>query len=134
MSYRLMFIINAVVAAAAGLALLVSPVSLFNFFNMAGGGDTVGHVLLARFYGGTLIVIAALLWFLQDSHKETMKTESFAMMVLSLIGAVMMVMELTSKTPILRAYGWIILLIYLALAAGYAYLVFGVTVKVKGKK
>ena len=134
MSYRLMFIINAVVAAAAGLALLASPKSVFDAFYMAGGGNTVSHVLLARFYGGTLVVIAALLWFLQDAKKETMKTESFAMMALSLAGAAMMVMELMSKKRIIEYYGWIILLIYLALAAGYAYLVFGVKVSVKKKK
>ncbi len=134
MNYRLMLIINAVVAAAVGLALLVSPTSVFGFFYVAGGGGTVSHLLLARFYGGTLIVIAALLWFLKDSKKETVKTESFVMMTLSLAGAVMMVMELMAKKPVIQYYGWIILLVYLALAAGYAYLVFGVKVKVKGKK
>jgi hypothetical protein len=134
MSYRLMFMINSVLAAVAGLALLLSPKSLFDFFYMAGGGDTLSHILLARFYGGTLIVIAALLWFLQDTKKETMKTESFAMMVLSLAGAAMIVMDLMAKQRILQFYSWILLLIYLALAAGYAYLVFGVTVKVKSRK
>lgn len=135
MSYRTIFIINAVIAAAAGLALLAMPQTLFNFFNireLAGGHATASHLLLARFYGGTLAVIAVVLWFLQDSKKDTMKTEAFAMMVLSLAGAAMMVMDLTGKTKMFQYYGWIILLVYLALAAGYAYLVFGVTVKVKG--
>jgi hypothetical protein len=63
-----------------------------------------------------------------------MKVQAATMMIASLAGFVLVVMDLISKERVLRFYGWIILLVYLFLAAGHAYLVFGVTVKVKGKK
>lgn len=131
MSYRLMLILNAVVAAAAGLALVVAPKTLFGFLGLT-DAMTASHLLLANYYGGALVALGVLLWFLKDSKKETMKTESFAMMVAAVVGVIAIVMEL-AKGTLFRSgtNAWMLLLVYLVFAAGYAYLVFGVTVKVK---
>jgi hypothetical protein len=131
MNYRLMVILNVVVAAAAGVALVVAPQPFLQFFGVTDAYTST--LLIARFFGGALIVTAVLLWFLKDSTKELVKTEALTMMVASAAGAVLVVIDLVSKKGVLRSNGWIPLLIYLLLAAGYAYTIFGVTVKVKGK-
>ena len=133
MNYRLMLIVNAVAAVAAGVILVVMPKTLLGFVGLYDAMSD-SHLLLARFYGGALVALGTLLWFLKDSKKETMKTESFTMMVASIVGAVIVTIEL-AKGSLFRSgsYSWVLLLVFLAFAGGYAYLVFGVTVKVKSQ-
>ena len=134
MNYRLMLIVNAIVAVAAGAILVVTPKTMLGFVGLT-DAMTPSHLLLAQFYGGALVALGTLLWFLKDSKKDTMKTESFTMMVASVVGAVMVIMELASgKLFRSGTYSWLLLVVFLAFAAGYAYLVFGVTMKVKSQK
>ncbi len=132
MSYRLMFLLNAVVAAAAGAALLAAPQPFLQFFGVSDAYTST--LVMSRFLGGALIVTAVLLWFLKDSAPEQIKPEAFTMMAASAGGAILVVMELFSKKNVLRENGWMLLLVFLALALGYAYIVFGVTIEVKVKK
>jgi hypothetical protein len=134
MSYRLMLILNAAIAIAAGAILVVAPKILLSFVGLF-DAMTDSHLLLTRFYGGALVTLGVLLWFLKDSKKETVKTESFTMMIASIVGAAIVIVEL-AKGTLFRSgsSSWVLLLVYLAFAAGYAYLVFGVTVKVKAQK
>ena len=131
MSYRLMFMINAIVCAVFGAVFLVAPKSILFFFDMTDA--IVATQPIARFFGGALIVTAALLWFLQEGGKELQKTHAITMMVASIGGFILTIMGMFSD-KVIRANGWIPLVVYFLFAVGYAYLVFGVKVTVKKKK
>lgn len=129
MNYRLMFTLNAIVAGIFGAAFLLFPQTLMRFFGVNDSVNVVAAILTARFFGGSLLVTAALLWFLQNGSEGLQKSEAAAMMVASIGGFVLTVMGMASL-KVIRANGWIPLVIFVVLAAGYAYLVFGVSVSV----
>lgn len=128
MSYRLMFILNAIVAAVFGAAFLFVPHTFNLFFGVS--DTTIPAELMARFFGGSLMLIAALLWFLKDSAKDLQKTQAAVLMVSSVGGFILTIVGMTAP-KVIRLMGWIPLTIYVILALGYAYLVFGVSVSVK---
>ncbi|MDD2921367.1 MAG: hypothetical protein PHQ36_03705 [Anaerolineales bacterium] len=130
MSYRLMFIVNAIAAAIFGAAFLFVPQTMMRFFGVNDSINVVAALVMARFFGGALMVIAALLWFLKDSVKNLQKTQSAVLMISSVGGFILTIVGMAAS-KVIRDMGWIPLTIYVVLALGYAYLVFGVSVSVK---
>lgn len=129
MNYRLMFTLNAIVAGVFGAAFLLFPQTLMLFFGVNDSVNVVAAILTARFFGGSLLVTAALLWFLQNGSEGLQKSEAAAMMVASIGGFALTIMGMASL-KVIRENGWIPLVVFVVLAVGYAYLVFGVSVSV----
>ncbi len=131
MSYRLMFALNTIVAAVFGALFLLMPkFFLVEFFGVTDA--TIATQAVLRFFGGGLIAAGILLWFIKDS-KDAQKPAAFTMLAASIGGFALTILGMVSD-KVIRANGWIPLVIYIAFALGYAYLVFGVSVTVKKKK
>lgn len=120
MSYRLMFMINAIVAAVFGAVLLVMPKFILD---QLGTEPYVATQLVIRFLGGALFVSGALLWYLKDVPAKVQKEVSFALLAGSVGGFALSIMGMTS-IGVFRSNGWVLLVIYGVLSLIYGYLLF----------
>jgi hypothetical protein len=122
MSYKLMFILNAIVAILFGVAFLVMPETALAQFRTETYAATV---LVTRFYGAALLTIGFVLWFAKDVAGESgQKGMGIVLLASAVIGFVLTVMGTVGSRAVIRANGWIVMVIYILLALGYAYLLF----------
>jgi hypothetical protein len=130
MNYRLMFTLNAIVAAVVGVLFAVAPkfsLPLLGLFD-----PTVAMQVEGRFFGGALIVTAVFLWLLLEMPSAH-KNAAITLMVAALGGFILTILGIFSY-KVFSMNGWAPAIAYLLFAVGYAYLVFRVSVKVKGVK
>jgi hypothetical protein len=120
MSYRLMFMINAVVLAVFGVLFMVMPDFVLTQFKSE---VYVATLYVARFMGGALLLGGLLLWFLLDVPAKKQKTIAFLMLAYSIGGFVMSLLGMTS-IGVLRANGWVLLVIFGVFALIYGYMLF----------
>ena len=120
MNYRIMFLINALIAILLGLAFLVMPSRVLGQF---GVDEYAATKLISQFFGTAMLGLGLLLWFAKDVTEENLqKGMGIALLVGAAAGLVITVMGKTSG--ILRSNWWIALVLYALLGVAYAYLVF----------
>jgi hypothetical protein len=120
MNYRIMFLINALIAALLGLGFLAVPNRVLGQFGVDGYAATK---LAAQFFGTAMLALGLLLWFAKDVTEESLqKGMAVALMVGAAAGLIITAIGTTSN--ILRSNGWIAMLVYLLFGLAYAYLVF----------
>jgi hypothetical protein len=121
MNYRLMFTINAVVVALFGVGLLALPDFILAQFSAE---TYVIVIYLCRFLGGTLLVLAWLLWLLKDLA-DTQQQRNLAMVMFgsSVAGFVFAVMGMSS-IGVLRTNGWMLLVAFGLFTLIYGYALF----------
>jgi hypothetical protein len=79
MSYKILFVVNAVVVVVLGLALVVAPEATLTQF---GTETRVAELHMARFLGAALATLGLLLWFAKDASEESVqKNLAMAMLV-----------------------------------------------------
>jgi hypothetical protein len=120
MSYRLMFIINAVVLALVGVAFMIMPASILAQFKSE---IYVATLYVARIMGGALFLGALLLWFLKDIPAKAQKNVAFILLAYSIGGFVMSLLGMTS-VGVLRENGWVLLVIFGLFTLIYGYILF----------
>jgi hypothetical protein len=121
MSYRILFILNAVVVALIGVFFLILPQTALDLF----GTETyVPMLLVARFFGGAMLMSGVFIWFLKDLIDEaTQKNVAIALMAAS-VGAFVLVLIGMTSSGIIRTNGWIPLVVSVLFAVGYAFALF----------
>jgi heme/copper-type cytochrome/quinol oxidase subunit 3 len=122
MSYKVLFVINAVVVFVLGLAMVFVPVTVLTQF---GTETRVPELLLARFFGAALATVGLLLWFAKDAAEETVqKNLALALLIGTVLGLIVTVMGMTGSRAVIRSNGWIALILEVVFALGYAFLLF----------
>src|SRR5690348_3666670 len=100
--YRILFILNAIVVALIGGLFLILPQVGLDLFETE---TYVPMLLLARFFGGAMLMSGVFIWFLKDLIDEaTQKNVAIALLAGS-VGAFVLV--LIGMSSILRTNGWI---------------------------
>ncbi|MCC6300011.1 MAG: DUF4345 family protein [Anaerolineales bacterium] len=121
MGSKLLFILNAVVVLALGLALLFVPEATLTQF---GTETRVPELHMARFLGAALASLGLLLWFAKDASDESVQRNmSYAMLgatVLALIATIIGV----AMDGIIRNFGWLVIVIEVAFGLGYVFVAF----------
>lgn len=122
MNYRILLIVNALVAVLLGMAFLFMPTRMLNLF----GTETfVATLLVSRFFGTAMLALGLLLWFVKDVTQETIqKGMGLALLVGAVAGLVVTVVGTFASNAVIRSNGWIAMLVYVLFGLGYAYLVF----------
>ena len=121
MSYRILFTLNALVAAMLGGFFLILPESALTVF---GTEVYVAMLLAGRFIGGGFLMTGVLIWFLKDVSMESMQRNlAIALLGGSVGGFVLTLLGMTSS-GVIRTNGWIPLVICVVFALGYAFLAF----------
>jgi len=120
MNYRIMFLINALIAALLGLGFLAIPTRILAQFDVDGYAATK---LACQFFGTAMLALGLLLWFAKDVTEENLqKGMAIALMVGAVAGLI--ITAVGTNSGILRSNGWIAMLVYVLFGATYGYLVF----------
>jgi hypothetical protein len=121
MSYRLMFTINAVVVAIFGVVFMIMPEFALSQFKSE---VYIATLFVARILGSVMLLSALFLWLIKDSAPQKMqKNIAFLLLAYSIGGFVMSLLGMTS-IGILRANGWVLLVIFGVFSLAYGYILF----------
>lgn len=122
MNYRIMFMVNALVAALFGLGFLFFPVRVLGLFRTE---TFVATLLMSRFFGTAMLALGLVLWFAKDTTDESIqKGIGIALLIGAVAGLVVTALGTFSSNAVIRANGWLAMVIYLIFGLGYAYLLF----------
>jgi hypothetical protein len=121
MNYRLIFSINAIVAALFGLGLLIVPLLILEQFS----AETYVSTLYAcRFLGGILLVLAWFLWLAKDLDDAQAQRNTAMVLFGSSVGGFVLAIMGMSSIGVLRTNGWILLVAFGIFVLIYGYALF----------
>jgi len=119
MNLRTFLIINAVVALAYALGLILVPATMNATYGLTA---SAGLQLTSRFFGVELLTLGLLNWLAKDFTGANARPLVLSGLVGNAVGAVA---ALTGTLGgVMNSFGWSAVLIYLILALGYAYFQF----------
>lgn len=119
MNLRAFMIFVTILAVGYGLAFLLIPEFLINFYGV--GASTMPAVVLGfRFFGATLLAVGLIFWLAKDSHDRSALR---ALLIGHAVGDIagILVSVWATAAGIMNALGWSVVLIYVILLAGCAY-------------
>ncbi len=120
MKLSTLMVINAVVALAFALGLLLMPATLASLYGMTSGSS---EQLMSQFFGVALVAIGLLTWFARNvTDAGTRRAIILALLVSDAIGVIVSV--LGTLSGVMNAVGWSVVALYLLLGLGYAYFQF----------
>jgi len=121
MSYKVLFVLNAIVVVLLGAAFLIVPDRALGFF----GTETYAATLLvARFFGSAMIALGLVVWFAKDADAAVQKGTGWALFISSILGLVVNVIGISPASGVIRANGWITIIVYVVFALLYAFMLF----------
>ncbi|MCI0550189.1 MAG: hypothetical protein L0287_04480 [Anaerolineae bacterium] len=122
MNYRMMFLINALVVVLFGLGFLLVPERVLGLFRTEA---FVATQLVARFFGTALLALGLVLWFAKDITDESVQRGiGIALLIGAVAGLIVTAMGTFASNAVIRANGWLAMVLYVLFGLGYAYLVF----------
>lgn len=122
MTYKNFLSIASIVAFLFALGFILMPGQLMSFYNVElnAGGIMIGHL-----FGAALLGFGLLNWFGRDFSENGAKQAVLtANLASDALGFIFMLIGQLGGVPGMNALGWSSVLIYLLLAAGFAYLRF----------
>jgi hypothetical protein len=120
MRFRTLLIINAVIALGYAIGLLVLPETILSIHGITQGS---AEVLMARFFGVTLLAIGLLTWLARDvTAADTLRAIAIALLISDIVGAT--VSAQGTLSGVMSAVGWSAFALYVLLGLGYAYILF----------
>jgi cell division protein FtsW (lipid II flippase) len=119
MSYKLVFIINAIVVFVFGLVLFIVPTVGLQQFNMDARAT---DVFMTRVIGAALASLGLLLWFCQNADEDVQRWLGIAALAGAVLGLIVTLLGVGGG--VVRQNGWIVILVELLFALAYAFLVF----------
>jgi hypothetical protein len=118
---KLLFIANAVVVAALGLALMFAPEATLTQF---GTETRVAELHMARFLGAALATLGLLLWFAKDAADEAVQRNMGYAMLAGTVLALFVTILGVAVNGIVRNLGWLVIIVEVAFGLGYVYVLF----------
>lgn len=120
MSYKVLFLLNALVAVLLGVVFLFVPGRALDFFKADSYAATV---LIARFFGSAMIALGLVVWFAKDADATVQKGIGWVLFISAILGLVVNVMGISSSS-VIRSNGWITAIVYVIFALLYGYMIF----------
>jgi hypothetical protein len=121
MKLRTLFILDAIVSLLVALGFLLGPATLLKFFGLSTGKT---ELVLAQVIGAALVGFGALAWFGKDAEDlPAIQGITASLLIFSAIGFVVTLLAVLAQVTRAGAF-WVLVLLFLLLAAGYAYFQF----------
>lgn len=123
MSYKVMFVLSALVALIFGLAFLFVPdIALTQF----GTTDAVEATRWAsRFFGFASFGLGLVLWFAKDvADEKIQKNFGVAMFVVSIVGFVLSIFGSMAGNAVIRVNAWAPIALFALSGLGYGFMLF----------
>jgi hypothetical protein len=122
MSYKILFILNALVAVVVGLGFLFKPDFALPVLGVT--EQYAATVWASRFFGSAMLALGLVLWFAKDSDERVQKGMSWGMLASALVGLVLTLLASFSGNAVLRQNTWILIVLYVLFGLGYAFVLF----------
>ena len=131
MTGRLMFISNAIALAVFGAVFLVMPQFALDLFDVE---TYTATVFVARFLGGALLMAGVFVWLAKELANQGMeRTLIIALLISSVVGFVLTLLGIV-LAHVIRANGWVLLVIHILFVLAYGFLLSGVSVVAKNQE
>ena len=122
MSYKVLFVLNALVALIIGLGCLAVPALVLDQFGTEKYESTV---LVTRMFGMAAFTIGLLLWFSRSiSDFNIQKQMGWSMFITSIIGLVVTVIGVSPASGVIRLNSWIPPVLFVLAGLGYGFMLF----------
>lgn len=112
-------VIKAVVCFIFAIGYLLLPVTVGSMYGI---NLDLDGILMSRFFAALLVGIGLILWLLKDAEWNLLKVITLSLFVADTLGFVIALVAQLSG--VMNGLGWIIVIIWLLLAAGLGYLRF----------
>ena len=122
MSYKVLFVLNALVAVVVGLGFLIKPDVVLPFLGVT--EQYAATIWASRFFGSAMLALGLVLWFAKDADEGVQKGMSWAMLISILVGLVLTIAASFASNAVLRQNSWILMLVYVLFGIGYAFMLF----------
>jgi len=122
MSYKVLFVLNALVAVVVGLGFLIKPdVAL----PLLGVTEQYASTLWAsRYFGSAMLALGLALWFAKEADTGVQKGMGWGLFISTLVGLVVTLAATFADNAVLRQNAWIPVVIYVLFGFGYAFMIF----------
>jgi len=122
MSYKVLFVLNALVAVVVGLGFLIKPdVAL----PLLGVTEQYASTLWAsRYFGSAMLALGLVLWFAKEADTSVQKGMGWGLFISTLVGLVVTLAATFADNAVLRQNAWIPVVIYVLFGLGYAFMIF----------
>jgi hypothetical protein len=122
MNYKILFILNALVAVVVGLGFLFKPDFALPVLGVT--EQYAATVWASRFFGSAMLALGLVLWFAKDSDERVQKGMSWGLLASALVGLVLTLLASFSGNAVLRQNTWILIVLYVLFGLGYAFVLF----------
>jgi hypothetical protein len=122
MSYKVLFILNALVAVVVGLGFLFKPD--FGLPLLGVTEQYAATMWASRFFGSAMLALGLVLWFAKDADERVQKGMGWGMFASVLVGLVLTLLASLSGNAVLRQNTWILIVLYILFGLGYAFMLF----------
>lgn len=122
MSYKVLFVLNSLVAILLGLGFLIKPDIALPLLGIT--EQYASTVWAARFFGTAMFAFGMVLWFAKDADERVQKGTAWGLLVSTLVGLVVTIAASVSGNAVLRQNTWIPIVVYVVFGLGYAFMIF----------
>jgi len=123
MSYKVVFVLNALVVVVLGAAFVFVPDTVLLFLGV--NELYVSTLWASRFFGSALFALGLVLWFAKDVDGIAQKRMGWGMFISTLIGLVVTILAtFTDKAVIRGSFSWAPSAAYILFALLYGFMVF----------
>jgi len=131
MNYRFLSVLNAVIVAVFGAAFLAVPETVLKFFDTE---TYTATIFVARFLGAALILAGMFIWMAKDLVNPGAERSMTIMLLVSSIAGFILTLVGMVGADVIRANGWILLVVHILFTLGYGYLVSGISIVTRNQK
>jgi hypothetical protein len=121
MSYKFLFVVNAILVLALGAALVIAPEITLKQFGVE---TRIPELHMARFFGAALATLGLLLWFAKDAAEEQVQKNMGMAMLIGTVLALLVTILGIALNGIIRNYGWLVIVIEVVFGLGYGFMMF----------
>ncbi len=123
MSYKLLFVLSAIVAVILGLGFLIVPDRALPLLGTT--EQYASTVFAARFFGFALFGLGLVLWFAKDVTDEKIQRNlGIANLVIAVVGLVLSLYATMAGNAVLRTNVWVPIVLFLLGGLGYGFMIF----------
>ncbi|GJQ37431.1 MAG: hypothetical protein L6Q49_21390 [Anaerolineales bacterium] len=125
MTYRFLSLMNSIALAVFGVMFFIMPQFALELF----GTETYeATIFVARVLGSALLLAGMFIWMAKDLvESRAERTMAIMLLVSSIVGFILTLVGMV-WVDVIRANGWILLVLHILFALGYGYLISGVTI------
>ena len=123
MSYKVLFVLSAIVAVIFGLGLLIVPDRVLPLFGTT--EQYASTIFAARFFGFSTFAFGLTLWFAKDASDEKVQRNlGIANLIISVVGLGMALYATMAGNAVIRTNSWVPIVLFLLSGLGYGFMLF----------